>query len=56
MGIRLFIEQHMLDSQKELHFIDDALEMHGQGKSIMEMPILMVAMMRLYLQLFSLLR
>ena len=29
MGIRLLIEQHMPKSQKELHFIDDVLEMHG---------------------------
>ena len=34
MGIRLFIEQHMPDPQKELHLIDDALEMHGQGKCV----------------------
>ena len=30
MCIRLFIEQHMPDSRKELHLIDDALEMRGQ--------------------------
>ena len=29
MGIRLLIEQHMLEPQKELHLIDDVLEMHG---------------------------
>ena len=30
MCIREFIEQHMHDSRKELHLIDDALDMRGQ--------------------------
>ena len=34
MGIRLFIEQHMSNSRKELHLIDDVLEMHGQEKCV----------------------
>ena len=34
MGIRLFIEQHMPDSRKELHLIDDVLEMCGQEKCV----------------------
>ena len=34
MGIRLFIEQHMSNSRKELHLIDDVLEMRGQEKCV----------------------
>ena len=34
MGIRLFIEQHMPDSRKELHLIDNVLEMRGQEKCV----------------------
>ena len=33
MCIRLFIEQHMPDSRKELQLIDDALEMCGQDEN-----------------------
>ena len=52
MCITLFIEQHMPDSRKELHLIDDALEMRDQDAN----ANLRVDMMSLYLQLFLLLR
>ena len=38
MGIRLFIEQHMPDSRKELHLIDNVLEMRGQEKLLYAWP------------------
>ena len=56
MGIRLLIEQHLPNSQKKLHLIDNALEMCGQGNLAGVNLTLMGIRMSLCLQLFPFLQ